>query len=548
MVARHVAGIGALLVGAATGVCRSGPDSWRLTAHGRRPPADISHEGSMTNESARYDVIVVGAGNAALCAALAAREQGASVLVLEKAPEYLRGGNTYFTGGGYRFPYRGMEDIRALIPDLSDDEAAGIDVGSYPHAQFYDDLMRVTEGMSDPDLAETLVSRAYPTVLWMKERGLRWVLLYGRQAYRVNGKLRFWGGMIAEGIGGGAGISDRLFDLAVEGGCDVWYEAKAHRLLTDRTGRVIGVTVRLPDGDQDVHGGAVVLACGGFEANPEWRTRYLGPGWELTRVRGTRYNTGDGLRMALEAGAQPFGHWSGCHAVQWDIAAPPFGDRRVGDLFQKHSYPLGLIVNIEGERFVDEGADLRNYTYARYGREVLKQPQRVAFQLFDAKVLDNLRDEYRISQITKATSDTIEGLADALGIDHAGLVRTITAYNAAVQPGDYNPAALDGKRTAGITPPKSNWALPLDTPPYVGFAVTCGITFTFGGLRIDAHTAQVQDTEDKPMPGLYAAGELVGGLFYHNYAGGSGLMAGAVFGRIAGEHAARVAVKEAARA
>jgi tricarballylate dehydrogenase len=229
--------------------------------------------------------------------------------------------------------------------------------------------------------------------------------------------------------------------------------------------------------------------------------------------------------------------------VQWDIAAPPFGDRKIGDLFQKHSYPLGIIVNIKGERFVDEGADFRNYTYAKYGREVLKQPQRIAFQIFDAKVMDKLRDEYRISQVTKATSDTIEGLADALGIDREGLVRTVRAFNAAVQPGEYNPAVLDGKRTVGITPPKSNWALPIDTPPFTGFAVTCGITFTFGGLKIDPRTAQVQDTEDRPIPGLYAAGELVGGLFYHNYAGGSGLMAGAVFGRLAGEHAARAVLE-----
>jgi len=331
-------------------------------------------EETMSDSTQRYDVVVVGAGNAALCAALAAREHGASVLVLEKAPEHLRGGNTYFTGGGYRFPYRGLDDIRALIPDLTDDEAATIDVGSYPQSQFYDDIMRVTEGLADPDLVETLVSRAYPTVLWLKERGLRWVLLYGRQAYRVNGVLKFWGGLIVEGVGGGAGISDRLFELARDSGCALWYEAKATRLLTDRAGRVTGVTVRLPDGERDVPAGAVVLACGGFEANPEWRARYLGPDWELAKVRGTRYNTGDGLRMALEIGAQPYGHWSGCHAVQWDIAAPPFGDRKIGDLFQKHSYPLGIIVNIRGERFVDEGADFRNYTYAKYGREVLKQP------------------------------------------------------------------------------------------------------------------------------------------------------------------------------
>src|SRR5262249_45911618 len=159
----------------------------------------------------------------------------------------------------------------------------------------------------------------------------------------------------AEGIGGGAGISDRLFEIAGLEGCTIAYEAKATGLHADRTGRVTGLTVRLPDGDHEVSARAVVLACGGFEANPEWRTRSLGQGWELARVGGTRYNTGDGIRMALAIGAQPFGHWSGCHAVQWDLGAPPFGERRIGDLFQKHSYPLGIIVNVNGERFVDEG-------------------------------------------------------------------------------------------------------------------------------------------------------------------------------------------------
>ena len=245
--------------------------------------------------------------------------------------------------------------------------------------------------------------------------------------------------------------------------------------------------------------------------------------------------------MALEVGAQSFGHWSGCHAVAWDYNAPPYGDRKVGDGFQKHSYPLGVIVNLQGERFVDEGADFRNYTYAKYGREILMQPRRAAFQIFDAKVVHMLRDEYRIREVTKATADTIEDLAGKLEIDREGLVRTVREFNAAVQEGPFNPAIKDGKCTRGITPPKSNWAQRLDTPPFVGYAVTCGITFTFGGLRIDRE-GRVQDTEGQPIPGLYAAGELVGGLFYHNYPGGAGLMAGAVFGRLAGGYAAKYAL------
>jgi len=485
-------------------------------------------------EASARDVIVVGSGNAALCAAMAARETGARVTVLEKAPEHFRGGNSYFTAGGFRFAYNGLDDIRRLIPDLSDDEVRNIDVGRYDQAKFYEDLMRVTEGLSDPGLADTLVSRSFPTMDWLRERGMRWVLMFGRQAFKVGEITRFWGGMIVEAIGAGKGLIDREFELCEAMGIEIRYDAKAVGLLMNRRGVVEGLTAQIDGERQDLTAGAIVLACGGFEANPEMRTRYLGQGWELAKVRGTRYNTGDGIRMALEAGAQPFGHWSGAHAVAWDLNAPPFGDRTIADLFQKHSYPFGLIVNVNGDRFVDEGADFRNYTYAKYGRELLRQPERAGFQLFDQKVIHLLRDEYHIAQVTKAESQTLRGLAEQLGIDAGGLERTVSEYNDAVQPGEFNPAVLDAKHTEGIEPPKSNWALPLDSPPYVGYAVTCGVTFTFGGLRILPATGQVLDTEDRPMPGLYAAGELVGGLFYYNYAGGSGLMAGAVFGRIAG--------------
>ena len=485
----------------------------------------------------RTDVVVVGGGNAALSAALAAIEQGAGVLVLEKAPEYLRGGNSYFTGGLFRFAYDGIEDIVALLPEMSEEEKSGIDVGSYPQTKFYEDVMRVTEGLSDSQLIQTLVSRSHPTMRWLKDQGVPWILAYGRQAFRHEGLLRFWGGLIVEAVGGGKGLSDRQFELVEQKGGTIRYGTKATALVTDRQGRVTGLTIRDEDGYRDIECSSAVLACGGFEANAEMRTRYLGPGWELAKVRGTQFNTGDGIKMALEIGAQSFGHWSGCHAVAWDLNAPPTGDRNVADLFQKHSYPFGIIVNVHGERFVDEGADFRNYTYAKYGKEILHQPQMAAFQIFDQKTKHLLRDEYDIPQVSKVEANTIEALADGLGVDREGLVTTVREFNSAVQPGDYNPTALDGKGTDGIEPPKTNWALPIDSPPYMGFAVTCGITFTFGGLKIDS-TGRVLDTEDMAIPGLYAAGELVGGLFYHNYPGGSGLMAGSVFGKIAGEGAA----------
>jgi tricarballylate dehydrogenase len=494
--------------------------------------------------STPYDIVIVGAGNAALCAAIAACERGARTLVLEKAPEYFRGGNTYFTGGIIRCAYNGIEDIKALIPDMTPEEEASVDVGKYTEDEFYSDLMRVTEGLADPELAQILVSESHPTLRWLREKGVRFVLAFGRQAFQKDGKYHFWGGLLVESVGAGKGLSDQQFDVAQRLGAEIRYQTKGIRLMQNTQGNVCGVVVQGPDGFEEIPSKTVVLASGGFEANAEMRTRYLGQGWELAKVRGVPYNTGDGIRMALDIGAQSHGHWSSCHAVAWDVNAPPFGDRTITELFQKHSYPFGLIVNLDGKRFVDEGADFRNYTYAAYGREILKQPLGAAFQIFDDKVKHLLRDEYRIAQVTMATSNTIEELADRLGINRDGFVQTIRAFNAAVQAGHFDPTVLDGKCTKGISPAKSNWALPIDTPPFIGYGVTCGITFTFGGLKINAR-GQVMDAEGNPMPGLYAAGELVGGLFYHNYPGGSGLASGAVFGKLAGSSAAEDALGKA---
>ncbi|WP_149537492.1 FAD-dependent tricarballylate dehydrogenase TcuA [Siccirubricoccus phaeus] len=489
--------------------------------------------------TAAYDVIVVGAGNAALCAALSAREQGARVLVLEKASQEERGGNSTFTAGGFRFVHDGLDDLRRdVLVDLSEAEAARAYIPPLPAELYMHDLQKVTEGLAQEELAGLLIGRSRETVVWMRQQGVRFIPMFGRQSYLVNGKHHFYGGVNIEAVGGGWGLVDFLVKAAEKAGIEIRYDTGLRRLLQDRKGAVTGVTVFGPEGYEDIAARAVVLACGGFESNPEMRTRYLGPGWELCRVRGTRHNTGDGIRAALEIGAQAFGGWSTCHAVQWDISAPPYGDRVVLDNFQKHSYPLGIVVNLAGERFVDEGADFRNHTYAKYGREVMKQPQRTAVQIFDSQTIKMVRDEYRIRQVTKAEANSIEELATALDIDPVGLARTVQAYNAACQPGDYNPAILDGKRTEGISPPKSNWALPLNEPPYYGFVVTCGITFTFGGLRITTR-GEVQDTSDRPIPGLYAAGELVGGIFYQNYLGGAGLMSGSVFGRLAGGSAAQ---------
>jgi tricarballylate dehydrogenase len=486
---------------------------------------------------AEVDVVIVGAGNAALCAALSAREQGASVVVLERASEDEGGGNTRFTAGAIRTVYNGVDDLRALMPDLTDEEVAITDFGTYTQDQFFDDMFRVTQYRCDADLAEKLVTRSYDTLMWMKDKGVRFQPIWGRQAFKVDGKFKFWGGLTVEAWGGGPGLVESLWKIAEKSGIEIRYSTRAIELVYDDIA-VRGVKVKSPDGVEVIEARSVVLAAGGFEANHEMRTRYIGPGWELAKVRGTRFNTGDGINMALKIGAAPYGNWSGCHAVGWDYNAPEFGDLAVGDNFQKHSYPFGIMVNADGKRFVDEGADFRNYTYAKYGRVILNQPGQFAWQIFDQKTTHLLRDEYRIKQVTKVQADTLEDLADKLeGVDKAGFLAEMKAWNGAVQTDvPFNPNVKDGRGTEGLQVPKSNWANPLDSGPFEAYQVTCGITFTFGGLRIDDN-GQVMDTDLVPIPGLYAAGELVGGLFYFNYPGGTGLMSGAVFGRQAGRSA-----------
>lgn len=484
------------------------------------------------------DVVVAGGGNAALCAALSAREQGAEVLVLERANQDESGGNSRFTAGAIRCVYDGVDDLVKLMPDLTADEIAKTDFGTYTEEQFFEDMGRITEYRCNPDMVELLVRRSRETLLWMQSKGIRFQPIWGRQAFKVDGRFKFWGGLTVEVWGGGPGLVDGLTKAAARQAIEIAYNARATALIADGQGVVSGVRVRTPDGSCEIRCRSVVLASGGFEANHEWRARYLGPGWDLAKVRGSRFNTGDGIKMALDIGAAPFGHWSGCHAVGWDRNAPEFGDLAVGDGFQKHSYPFSIMINANGERFVDEGADFRNYTYARYGGVILNQPGQFAWQIFDQKVAHLLRDEYRIRQITKVTANTLEELVTRLdGVDSVKALETINTYNTAVNDSRaFNPNIKDSRNTNGLSIPKSNWANTLDAPPYQAYAVSCGITFTFGGLRID-QSGNVLDTDLKPIQGLYAAGELVGGLFYFNYPGGTGLMAGSVFGRLAGTSA-----------
>ncbi len=480
------------------------------------------------------DVIVVGAGNAALTAAIAAREAGAAVLVLEKAPPELRGGNTRFTGGVFRFAYLGLEEILSL---LSHPPEAEVEVDPYPPDRYYADIMRTSGGLADPLLTRTLVDRSAATVRWMRDLGVEWELshIFG---VRHGRRWRFPPGVVLQTRGAGVGLSAALFTIAERLGVEVAYATRAVALRLDGAGGVCGVTVRGPAGTADLEARAVILACGGFEANPEMRARYLGPGWDTVVVRGTACNTGEMLDAALQAGAQPYGHWSGCHATPVDATAPRVGDLRLTDKTNRLSYPYGIMVNAEGRRFVDEGEDFSPYTYAKIGRAILAQPHNIAWQIFDRQTVDLLEERYATGSPVRA--ETVAALAEAMGVPCAALEETVATFNAAASGGRFDPTVRDGKSTTGLQPPKSNWALPLESPPFVAYPVTCGITFTYGGLRVDEQ-ARVLDMENNPISGLYATGEITGGFFYFNYPAGAGLMRGAVFGRIAGEGGARLA-------
>lgn len=524
---------------------------------------------SSTSLPSSCDVLVVGGGNAGFCAALSAAQHGAgSVVLIDKCPEDWAGGNSYFTAGAFRAVHGGLDDLLPLVNNVDDVTARIIDLDPYTPEQFRHDLQRVTAGRSDAHLGHNLIADSNEAIKWLAHQvGVRFQLSFNRQAYKVGGRFKFWGGMALKTQDGGKGLVEDYRNAACRQGIRVCYSTAARRLLTDEaTGAVQGVLVECKGGRrQAILAAAVVLAAGGFEANPRMRSQYLGPGWDLALVRGTPHNTGDCLEMAMrDVDAKQAGNWSGCHSVAWDANAPPnSGDRLVSNEFTKSGYPIGVMLNSQGERFVDEGVDIRNYTYARFGRAILAQPDGIAFQVWDAAATPWLRsEEYRDEIVRKIWAGSIEELADKCA--EAGLqspqnfVTTIAEFNEAVHAHrrenpdvKWDPAVKDGlstqSRAKSLPLPKTNWALPIERPPFLAVKVACGVTFTFGGLAVNSDTTAVISTSDREVPGLYCVGEMLGGLFYGNYPGGSGLTSGAVFGRRAGRAAAKRAAEIASR-
>lgn len=483
----------------------------------------------------KCDIVVVGGGTAAHEAAVAAKRNGAQrVVMLEKAPVTEAGGNARFGATGFRFVHAGAEELRAFLPDI---DAALYDrfrIPPYPAEQFTDDLLRVTQNRIDPELMGVLVGDSNAALHWMREMGIKFEPATNS---RVLDGVHYFEPGCSLNILGGAGIQFIQWEeIRQREGVEIRYCSPPVGFIGDAR-RVEGVRVLAPDGEYTLMADAVILCAGGFQADPAKRAQYLPPNADLMKVRGSRHDTGEVLMMALDLGARASGQWQGAHASPIAGDAPAFdGPERPATPVStiRYSYVLGITVNALGQRFIDEGEAESVYTYAKTGFAILAQPGGTAHQLFDARLEPYLRPQYR--EIHWHEAQTMGELAQKMGVKPENLERTVNEFNAAIE-GDipFTPRARDGKHTVGLSPNKSNWATPLDTPPYRAYPVTGGITFSFGGLAVNEN-AQVMNKMWRPIQGLYASGDILG-LFYHNYPSFTGQTRNVVFARRAAGHA-----------
>src|SRR6201990_308007 len=458
--------------------------------------------------SSKYDVLVIGGGNAALCAAISARRGGASVLVLEGAPKFYRGGNTRHT--------RNMR--------CAHDAATEILTGPYTEQEFWDDLLRITGGETDEELAKIMIREAKDILDWGVEQGVRWQASLGGTLSLGRTNSFF--------LGGGRAMLNALYLTAEKLGVDILYDAEVTD-LTIEDGMFISATLKQAiDGASEIRASALVAAAGGFEANIEWLKKYWGEAADNFLIRGTPYNRGSILKMLLDKGVQDIGDPTQCHAVAIDARAPKFD----GGIITRHdSVVFGIVVNRDAQRFYDEGEDIWPKRYAIWGRLVAAQPGQIAYIIFDSSVATR----FMPTRFPPIAGATVAELAGKLELDPAALEKTVADFNAAVQPGTFDHTILDDCRTEGITPAKTHWARKIDAPPYLAYPVRPGITFTYLGTRVNKQSRMLMK-DGKPSANMFAAGEIMAGnVLGKGYAAGMGMTIGSVFGRIAGTEAAK---------
>jgi tricarballylate dehydrogenase len=461
----------------------------------------------MVDLTHKYDVLVIGGGNAALCAAIAARRGGASVLVLEAAPKFYRGGNTRHT--------RNMR--------CAHDAATDILTGPYTEEEFWEDLQRVTGGQTDEELARMMIRESKDMLNWIVEQGIRWQPSLGGTLSLGRTNSFF--------LGGGRAMLNALYLTAEQLGIDVLYDAEVLDLeIAD--GMFLSAALKQGDGCVHVRASAMVAAAGGFEANIEWLKQYWGDAADNFLIRGTPYNRGSILKMLLANGVQEIGDPTQCHAVAIDARAPKFD----GGIITRHdSVVFGIVVNKHAARFYDEGEDIWPKRYAIWGRLVAAQPDQIAYIIFDSSVVTS----FMPTLFPPIAGGTVAELAAKLNLDAAALEKTVLDFNAAVRPGTFDHTILDDCRTEGITPAKTHWARKIEAPPYLAYPVRPGITFTYLGTRVNRQSRMLMK-DGKPSANMFAAGEIMAGnVLGKGYAAGIGMTIGSVFGRIAGREAAQ---------
>jgi tricarballylate dehydrogenase len=457
-----------------------------------------------------FDVLVIGGGNAGLCAAMTARRAAQRVLLLESSPEVFRGGNSRHT-----------RDIR-YMHEQGNDYATG----PYREEEFWDDLRRVTGGETTEPLARLTIRESVDLADWMLDHGVRWQRPLAGTLHLARTNLFF--------LGGGKAMVNAYYDTARRMGVQVAYEAEVRQLKLAE-GVFHSATVAHAGGSHEVRAKSLVVASGGFEANVPWLRKYWGDAADNFVIRGTRYNQGLMLEQLLEQGARPVGNPREFHAVAVDARAPKFDG---GIVTRLDSVPFGIVVNRDGQRFYDEGEDFWPKRYAIWGGLIARQPDQVAYSIGDARAMGR----FMPSVFPAVEAGSIRELAARLGLDPAAVTATVEAFNRTVRPGTFDGSQLDDCRTEGLAPPKSHWAMPIDRPPFWAYPLRPGITFTYLGVTVD-ECARVIMQDGRPAANVVAAGEVMAGnILGKGYLAGFGLTIGTVFGRIAGREAARLAV------